>query len=111
LPGAKSDSFGGASAIGLITLVQKAGSWCISKRSLSAIMAAFSSVFSVGLYCFRSVMDAGCEHVASVTDGGRKSVQLSTFKWVNTVSGTFHAIRENTYLFILQSLNIDSTTN
>lgn len=49
-------------------------------------------------YQFDSIKD----HVAIVTGGGRKSVQHSTFKWVNTMLGnvknsllgTFHAIRE-----------------
>ena len=61
-----------------------------------------SVIFSDGLFCFRAVKDAGCDHVAIVTGGGRKSAQLSMFKWVNTILGnvknsllgTFHAIRE-----------------
>lgn len=67
-----------------------------------ASLAAHSTVFSDGLYCFSAVTNAGCDHVAIVTGGGRKSAQLSTFKWVNTMLGnvknallgTFHAIRE-----------------
>ena len=45
---------------------------------------------------------AGCEHIALFTGGGRRSAQLATFKWVNTMLGNvknallgiFHAIRE-----------------
>lgn len=63
---------------------------------------AGTSVFPDGLYCFRAVTDAGCDHIAFVTGGGRKSAQYSTFKWVNAklgnvkngLLGTFHAIRE-----------------
>ena len=61
-----------------------------------------STVFSDGLFCFRAVAQADCTHVSVVTGGGRRSAQLSTFKWVNTLLGnvknallgTFHAIRE-----------------
>jgi hypothetical protein len=55
-------------------------------------------VLSDGLACFRSVIDAGCEHTFIVT-GGRHPDQLPEFRWINTVlsnlqtsfSGTFHA--------------------
>ncbi len=61
-----------------------------------------STVFSGGLFCFRAISRADCTHVSVVTGGGRKSAQLSTFKWVNTLLGnvknallgTFHAIRK-----------------
>jgi hypothetical protein len=71
-------------------------------RYAKASLVSGSIVFSDGLACFNAVTAAGCEHLAIVTGGGRKSAQLSTFKWVNTVLGniknallgTFHAIRE-----------------
>jgi len=61
-----------------------------------------SMIFSDGLSCFRAVGECGCDHVAIVTGGGRKSAQHSMFKWVNTMLGnvknallgTFHAIRD-----------------
>jgi transposase-like protein len=73
----------------------------IARYAKSSLVAG-STVFSDGLSCFNAVTKAGCEHHAIVTGGGRKSAQLSTFKWVNTVLGnvknallgTFHAIRE-----------------
>ena len=71
-------------------------------RYAKSSLVSGSTVFSDGLYCFRAVTDAECEHVAIVTGGGRKSTQRSTFKWVNTMLGnvknsllgTFHAIRK-----------------
>ncbi|MCU7805618.1 MAG: IS1595 family transposase [Candidatus Thiodiazotropha sp. (ex Lucinoma borealis)] len=73
----------------------------IARYAKSSLVSG-STVFSDGLYCFRAVTDAECDHIAFVTGGGRKSAQHSTFKWVNTMLGnvknsllgTFHAIRE-----------------
>jgi transposase-like protein len=73
----------------------------IARYAKSSLMAG-STVFSDGLYCFRAVTEAKCDHIAVVTGGGRKSAQHSSFKWVNTMLGnvknsllgTFHAIRE-----------------
>jgi hypothetical protein len=61
-------------------------------------LGAGCAVLSDGLACFRSVIDAGCEHTFIVT-GGRHPDQLPEFRWINTVlsnlktslSGTFHA--------------------
>lgn len=73
----------------------------IARYAKSSLVSG-STVHSDGLYCFRAVTDAECEHIAVVTGGGRKSVRHSNFKWVNTMLGnvknsllgTFHAIRE-----------------
>ncbi|MCU7849799.1 MAG: IS1595 family transposase [Candidatus Thiodiazotropha sp. (ex Lucinoma kastoroae)] len=73
----------------------------IARYAKSSLVSG-STVHSDGLYCFRAVTDAECEHIAVVTGGGRKSAQHSNFKWVNTMLGnvknsllgTFHAIRE-----------------
>ena len=69
-------------------------------RYAKSSLARGSTAVSDGLYCFNAVQDARCSHIAIVTGGGRKSAQLSTFKWVNTMlgnvknalRGTFHAI-------------------
>jgi transposase-like protein len=69
-------------------------------RYAKSSLARGSTVVSDGLYCFSAVKNAHCSHIAIVTGGGRKSAQLSTFKWVNTMlgnvknalRGTFHAI-------------------
>ncbi len=71
-------------------------------RYARSSLCAGSTVLSDGLYCFRAVTDAGCDHMPIVTGGGRKYTQLSTFKWLNTMpgniknalQGTFHAIRK-----------------
>ena len=41
-------------------------------RYAKTSLAAGSTVFSDGLYCFRAVTDAGCDHVAIVTGGWKK---------------------------------------
>ncbi|MCU7882414.1 MAG: IS1595 family transposase [Candidatus Thiodiazotropha sp. (ex Lucinoma aequizonata)] len=73
----------------------------IARYAKSSLVSG-STVHTDGLYCFRAVTEAECEHRAVVTGGGRKSAQHSNFKWVNTMlgnvknslQGTFHAIRE-----------------
>lgn len=70
-------------------------------RYAQSSLAPGSCVISDGLYCFRAVMTAACEHRTTITGGGRQSAQHSAFKWVNTMLGnvknsllgTFHAIR------------------
>lgn len=59
-------------------------------------------VISDGLFCFRGVEAAGCEHEAIVTGGGPSSVELEAFTWINTmignvknsIHGSYHAINE-----------------
>ena len=71
-------------------------------RYAKCSLEAESHVVSDGLRCFVGVGEAHCQHTAIVTGGGRKSVKLTTFKWVNTIlgnvknslRGTFHAFRE-----------------
>jgi transposase-like protein len=70
-------------------------------RFAKSCLAPGSDVVSDGLWCFKGVTEAACRHSTIVTGGGRKSAQLSCFKWVNTMLGnvknsllgTFHAIR------------------
>lgn len=50
-------------------------------------IAGGSEVVSDGLGCFTGVVDAGCRHTPVITGGGRKSVKLKCFKWVNTMLG------------------------
>ena len=64
-------------------------------------LMANSLVVSDGLSCFRSVVDAGCQHEAIVTGGGYACVTMEAFTWVNTMignvknsmHGSYHAIR------------------
>lgn len=60
-------------------------------------------VFTDGLLCFRGVESEVQQHTAIVTGGGKASVEVDAFQWVNTVlgniknamTGTYHAIRDN----------------
>jgi len=42
-----------------------------------------SSVVSISI--MNGVRDAGCEHTAIVTGGGKSCVEIEAFTWVNTV--------------------------
>ena len=59
-----------------------------AKRSLDPI----STVFSDGLQCFGSVIDAGCDHQAIKTGSGPAAARVPAFKWVNTALGVKAAI-------------------
>ncbi|MCK2094616.1 MULTISPECIES: IS1595 family transposase [Pseudomonadota] len=58
-----------------------------------------STVHSDGLACFKAFDTRGCQHLPTVTGGGRASARLPVFKWVNTLlgnvknalTGTFHS--------------------
>jgi hypothetical protein len=58
-----------------------------------------STVVSDGLQCFDAVVEAKCIHVTHIVGGGKKAVEHSSFKWVNTIlgnvknslTGTYHA--------------------
>jgi hypothetical protein len=81
---------------------------CLSQQppTLEA-MAAFAAshiapsatVVSDGLWCFGAATLVGAEHERIVTGGGKPSMALPQFKWVNTllgnlktaISGTYHA--------------------
>ena len=62
------------------------------------------AVLSDGLACFRSVIEAGCEHTVIVT-GGRHPNDLPELRWMNilqsnpktSLSGTFHAFNFEKY--------------
>jgi hypothetical protein len=62
-------------------------SWSEIARYAKSGLAPGSEVISDGLWCFKGVTEAACTHSAIVTGGGRKSAQLSCFKWVNTMLG------------------------
>jgi hypothetical protein len=67
-------------------------------------LAAGLAVLSDGLACFRSVIMAGCSHVAMVT-GGIHPDELPVIRWINillgnlktSLSGTFHAFSFDKY--------------
>ena len=61
------------------------------------IIAPGSSVVTDGLACFRGVADAGCEHSALATGGGRSAARHPSFKWVNTMLGNIKTAIVATY--------------
>ena len=61
------------------------------------IIAPGSSVVTDGLACFRGVADAGCEHIALATGGGRSAARHPSFKWVNTMLGNIKTAIVATY--------------
>ena len=72
------------------------------KRYAQDNIAPGAIVYSDGLHCFRAFDESGYHHIPIVSGGGRPGAYQSTFKWVNTVlgnvknslTGTFHAVRE-----------------
>lgn len=64
-----------------------------------------SIVVSDGLWCFTAVEQAGCIHQREVVGKGRKSTDMNSFNWVNTVlgnlktaiSGTYHSVAFRKY--------------
>ena len=64
-------------------------------------ITAGSYVVSDGLFCFRAVEKAGCNHEAIVTGGGPECVTIEAFTWVNmmignvknSMRGTYHSVR------------------
>jgi len=67
-------------------------------RSLAKrIIAPSTTVVTDGLVCFRGLADAGCEHVALSTGGGRKAALHPAFRWVNTMLGNIKSAILATY--------------
>ena len=64
-----------------------------ARRSL----ASAATVVSDGLWCFRAVKAAGCEHQREVVGRGKKSTNLECFTWVNTVLGNLKTAITGTY--------------
>ena len=66
-------------------------SWC--RRSV----APGSKVYSDGLPCFGAVATAGCLHAPVVTGGGKASVRVKEFVWLNTVIGNVKTALRSTH--------------
>ena len=72
------------------------------KSLVKRIIAPGTTVVTDGLSCFRGVSDAGCEHVALPTGGGRRAASHPAFRWANTMLGnikssilaTYRAVRK-----------------
>lgn len=61
-----------------------------------ANLAPASTVYSDGLWCFRAVSAAGCDHRPTVV-GQRKPKDLPEFKWINTVLGNLKSSLSGSY--------------
>lgn len=72
------------------------------KRWAEAHLDPLSIVITDGLPCFSAVEEIGCGHEAIITGGGPESVELETFKWINTmignvknsIRGTYHSVSQ-----------------
>lgn len=67
------------------------------KSLAQRIIAPGATVVTDGLACFRGVADAGCEHVALPTGGGRPAARHPAFHWVNTMLGNIKTAIVATY--------------
>ncbi len=56
-----------------------------------------TTVVSDGLWCFRSVTQAGCIQQREVVGPGRKSTDMEFFSWVNTILGNLKNAINGTY--------------
>ncbi len=60
-------------------------------------VASGSKVYSDGLPCFGAVATAGCQHAPVVTGGGKASVHVKEFVWLNTVIDNVKTAMRSTY--------------
>ncbi|MCY4489656.1 MAG: IS1595 family transposase, partial [Deltaproteobacteria bacterium] len=65
--------------------------WC--HRSVAPV----SKVYSDGLPCFGAVATAGCLHAQVVAGGGKASVRVKEFAWLNTVIGNAETALRSTH--------------
>lgn len=65
-------------------------------RTASSLLGGECQVFTDGLHCFTAIVEQGSTHMPLRTSGN-KSVQDSTFKWVNTVLGNVKCALVGTY--------------
>jgi hypothetical protein len=67
------------------------------KRLASEHLASTSRLVTDGLRCWTAAAEAGLEHTAMVTGGGRRAAGWSPFKWANTTLGNVKAAIVGTY--------------
>src|SRR4051812_32840594 len=60
-------------------------------------LASPSRIVTDGLNCWTAAAEAGLEHTAIVTGGGKQAAGWSPFKWVNTTLGNVKAAIVGTY--------------
>lgn len=66
-------------------------------RWARAHLEAESHVVTDGLSCFAALKEAGCEHEAIVVGSDRKSIDIASFSWVNTILGNLKNAITGTY--------------
>jgi hypothetical protein len=67
------------------------------KQLAKRIIAAGATVVTDGLWCFRGLADAGCDHVALPTGRGRRAARHPAFQRVNTMLGNIKTAIVGTY--------------
>ena len=67
------------------------------KKLVAEHLASTSRLVTDGLECWTAAAEAGLEHRAMATGGGKRAAQWSPFKWVNTTLGNVKAAIVGTY--------------
>src|SRR4051794_8070986 len=67
------------------------------KKLVAEHLASTSRIVTDGLNCWTAAAEAGLEHTAIVTGGGKQAAGWSPFKWVNTTLGNVKAAIVGTY--------------
>jgi hypothetical protein len=67
------------------------------KRLVSEHLATTARLVTDGLSCWTAAAEAGLEHRAMATGGGKRAATWSPFRWVNTALGNVKAAITGTY--------------
>ena len=67
------------------------------RRLIAEHLASTSRLVTDGLKCWTAAAEAGLEHRAMVTGGGKRAAGWSPFRWVNTTLGNDKAAIAGTY--------------
>ena len=66
-------------------------------KPVAAHLTSTSRVVADGLSCWAAIDEAGLEHTAMATGGGKRAAGWSPFKWVNTTLGNVKSAITGTY--------------
>jgi hypothetical protein len=67
------------------------------KKLVAEHLASTGRLVTDGLSCWTAAAEAGLEHRAMVTGGGKRAAGWSPFEWVNTTLGNVKAVLTGTY--------------
>ena len=67
------------------------------RKLVAEHLASTSRLVTDGLSCWTAAAEAGLEHTAMVTGGGKRAAGWSPFRWVNTTLGNVKAAITGTY--------------